>query len=345
MSFQTIKWDGKQITMPGIYSGIPLSQYHNPFICAGETPVPQGCQHSGRLKTYGPSISSSGLRQIFGENKSPKHFYDRWTGNPEYHVDPEEEEKKRHFVIGRAVHHLLLGERNFAKLFIAQPAEYISDTKHGELKPWHNGAGFCKAWNKARAEEGRSWLSPKEIEAIRQMSISVGNHPLVKEGALSGQIERSIFWQDKETGIWLKSRPDSIPTSSADFVDLKTTRSTHWGDMQRSMREFSYYRQAALTREACHIVLKMDWSSFTLIFVEKQRPWDTRDVRAHDDDLHRGSRANRAAIRIFARCMKQNRWPGPGEGNEGNEKLPLSPQARESMDAMLKQEGLADGVD
>lgn len=341
MSYQTIKWTGTQITQPGIYSNIPLELYHNPFICAGTTPLPAS-MHFGDLTTFGPSISSSGLREIFGEDKSPKHFYARWRGNPAFQPTPEEEEKKRHFVVGRAVHHLLLGERNFAKLFIMQPPEWPD--ANGELKPWRNSRDVCKAWNRARIAEGRSWLTPKEVESIRQMAISVGNHPLAG-GFLRGQIERSIFWQDEETGIWLKARPDSIPTDSHDCADLKTTYSTHWSRLQQSMRQFAYYRQAALVREAFRKVLKINISSFTLVFVEKAPPYNTRDVRPDEEDLDRGDRANRAAIRTFARCLKSGEWPGPGHGNEGNERLPLSPQAREAMDTKLRYEGLADGID
>lgn len=317
----TRAWDGVQITQPGIYSGIPLESYHAPNICIG------------------PSISSSGLREIFGENKSPKHFYAHWNGNPNRIEKPE----SRAFVIGRAVHHLMLGERFFAKLFCVQPDEWPDE--RGELKPWHNARTVCKAWNAARRKEGRAWLTPKEVESIKQMAISISNHPLVKQGALNGQIERSLFWIDKETGIWLKARPDAIPTDSGDYVDLKTTHSVHWSDLQRTMRDFAYYRQAGLVRAACRRVLDMEWHSFTLIFVEKGTPWCTRDVRCDDEDLHRGDRANRAALRIFAKCLKDNHWLGPGEGNEGNERLPLSPHGREAMDAKLKLEGLADNED
>lgn len=337
MKDKTIAWNGKQISRPGIYSGVPLALYHNPFICAGDTPLPEG-MHFGELRTFGPSISSSGLRDIFGEKKSPKHFYAQWPGNP-LHAPKAD---SRAFVIGRAVHHLMLGERNFAKLFCIQPTEYPND--HGVLKPWHNGAGYCKAWNAAREAEGRAWLSPADVENIKQMSRSISNHPLASS-FLTGQIERSIFWQDKETGIWLKARPDAVPTESADAADLKTTYSTHWTDLQRTMREFAYYRQAALVREAFRMVLDMELASFTLVFVEKVRPWDTRDVRPDQEDLHRGDRANRAAIRIFERCIKSGNWPGPGEGNEGNERLGLSPAGREAMDAKLKGEGLADNED
>lgn len=333
MKTASIPWDGTQITRPGIYSGLPLSLYHSPFICAGDWPIPQG-HDLGDVKTFHPSISSSGLRAIYGQDKSPKHFYAKWTGNPNYRPDPLDEEMKRHFVLGRATHHLFLGERNFAKLFKIQPHEYPDDK--GELKPWHNGAKFCKAWNRQCMAEGRSWLSRKEVEQIRQMAHSVSNHPLVQAGALNGQIERSIFWRDEETGIWLKSRPDSIPSDSADFVDLKNIYDIF--AVRKAIRQHAYYRQVALTRDACEQVLKVKWESFTLIFVEAKDPWHTQDVRCYEKDIKLGRDENRAAIRIFAKCMETGEWPGPGDNNIGNERVGLSDEAREAAKKRLKYE-------
>src|SRR5262249_6669221 len=153
-----------------------------------------------------------------------------------------------------------------------------------------------------------------------------------RHGILDGMIERSFFWRDKETGIWLKWRPDSVPTDAADFADIKTTTSVLWPDLCRTLRELAYYQQAALGRWACREILKMEMASFTYLFVEKETPWCTRDVRVEDQDLIRGERMNRACLRIFQRCLKEGHWPGPGEGNEGNERLGLSPTARESID-------------
>jgi hypothetical protein len=318
---KTIHWDGRQVSKPGVYSNVPLSCYHAWNICIG------------------PSISSSGLRSIYGENGSPKRFYSQWTGNPNRIIKPP----ARHFVTGRAVHSLILGDEPFAKIFCIHPDEWPD--QHGVLKPWQSNRTTCKKWLAERAKEGRIVLTPKEVESIKQMAISLGNHPLVRHGGLNGAVERSYFWRDKETGVWLKWRPDSTPLDSADFVDIKTTRSIHWAALQHSIDQFGYYRQVSLGHEACRILLEQDMESFTLLFVEKGDPWDNRDVRVHDDDIRTGARENRAAIRTFAKCIAEKRWPGPGEGREGTETLQLSPRARERKDERLRYEGLADGED
>lgn len=321
MKLREIKWDGKPISKPGMYAGIGIDLYHSQAICVG------------------PSISSSGLRALNPELGSPAHFYADWDGNPKR----ADQGVKRHFILGRALHHLVLGEPGFAKLFCVEEDEYPD--KKGELKPWHNGADYCKKWHAERKADGKIALTQKEVEQLKQMSISLGNHPLVRDGILNGLIERSFFWPDKETGIWLKWRPDAVPTDGADFSDLKTTLSVRMPDLSRTVNEFAYYQQAALGSWACEEILGAKMSSYSYIFVEKQDPWCTRDVRVDEQDMHRGRRMNRATLRIFAKCLKDKKWPGPGAGNEGNERVALSDRARESIDLRLKYEGLADGED
>jgi hypothetical protein len=316
MNIKSIKWDSRRISKPGVYHSIPLASYHQWDIC----------DHW--------SISSSGLRKIYGEETSPRHFYSEWDRNPQRVEKPT----PRHFVVGRALHHLTLGEPFFAKLFCLQPDE-IADPKTGQIHAWNGNRQICRDWTAARLKEGRQPLTPKEVHAIKNMCVSLGQHPLVQHGALNGAIERSIFWKDRETGIWLKARPDSIPTDSADFADLKTTRSVAWGPLTESIGKFGYYRQIALIRDACRLVIGMDMRSFTLIFIEKQPPWAVRDVRVSERDIEMGAKENRIALRIFAKCIKENRWPGPGEGNEGNELIKLSDRKHERFAERIRAEG------
>lgn len=334
MQGKTIEWDGKQITQPGMYAGIPLETYHSPEICADLDPTTK------RYKTAS-SVSSSMLRKINPDTGSPAHFYAKWTGNPNYQPDDDE---KRHFVIGRALHHLILGEKFFAKVFVQQPAEY-EDEKTGELKKWNGNAGVCKRWIDGMKKAGRSPLSMVEVNAIRNMAISLGNHPLVKNGIFNGLIERSLFWKDKETGIWLKWRPDAIPTDSADFGELKMTRDIRFAALVGTIRKLGYYQQASLGRVACKEVLGMEMGEFRLVFVENVAPWCTADFKIEDEDIARGMRMNRACLRTFARCLASGNWPGPHDSRHGDARIGLGGSAREQIDAALKHEGLADGQD
>src|SRR5262249_29876878 len=191
----------------------------------------------------------------------------------------------------------------------------------GELKKWTYQANYCKGWREEQLAQGLAILTSGDITAIRGMATSLGRHPIVKAGALNGMIERSIFWQDKETKLWVKSRPDSIPTNSGDFVDLKTTTSVLWKDLQAACFEFGYHQQGTLVRLAAREVLKIAHPTFTLICVEKVRPYCVRVVTLKDNDLDRGERQNRAGMDTIARCIKSGQWPGPGGDREDAENI------------------------
>ncbi len=296
-TIKTTPWDGKTITRPGLYSGISLELYHNAKICDG------------------PSVSSSGLRKLV--NESPAHFYAEWAGNP----NREEPEDKAHFVIGRAVHHLILGEPFFAKLFAIQPAEYIDD-KTGEAKKWTYTAKVCAAWRAERGREGKAILPGTDVVDIRGMAESLGRHPIIKAGALNGLIERSGFYKDKETGIWVKIRPDAIPTDSGDYTDLKTTQSVKWEELRRTIADRGYHQQLGLIRTGMRM-LGFPFSSASLIFVEKKNPWATRVVTLKENNLDLGERCNRAALDSMAQCLKKNHWPGPGGDREDAEQIEI----------------------
>lgn len=307
---KTIEWNGKRISKPGLYSQIPLGVYHSQAICDGL------------------SVSSSGLRRCF--SLSPAHFYATWSGNP----NRAEDEERTHHIVGRAAHHLFLGEAYFSKLFAVQPAEY-PDAKTGELKKWTYGANYCKAWRDEREAEGRAILTLSDVESIKGMAESLSKHPIITQGALNGMIERSIFHKDKDTGIWIKARPDAIPTSSVDFVDLKTTTSVLWRDLQDAIFRFGYHQQGALIRDAARKVLHIDRPTFTLVFVEKNKPHCVRIVTLKDNDLDRGEKQNRAALDTIARCIKSKHWPGPGGEREDAEHIELPEYAQKSIDDKL----------
>lgn len=309
---KSIKWDGQPIAQKGMYEGVPMGAYHGNLCVA-------------------PSVSSTGLRKLF--SRSPAVFYDTWYGNPNRDEDQDDKEA---FIIGRATHHLLLGQPYFAKEFVIQPDEY-TDAKTGEEKKWNANANVCKDWLAEQSRKGLTVLTGKMVESIKGMALSLGTHPLIRQGILNGLVERSVVWQDKATGIWLKARPDAIPTSSGDFADLKTTTSVEYRDLVLAMDKFHYHVQAALIRMACREVLGIPFSSFTLVFVEKKRPFCVRDVRVKDSDLDRGEQQIRMALDIMAGCLKSKSWPGPGAGREGSEFVELSEHARKRIDDRLER--------
>ena len=313
-----IQWSGNIITEPGIYKDVPLDLYHSSELFGGV-----------------PSISSSGLRSIFNPSApqpaSPAHYWAKSAYNPD-RADEDADEKKS-FVMGRALHHLVGAQRGFKELFVVRPVK-LPDIGERIAKPWQGNRTACKEWMKAQKEAGRSVLTPEDVEKLEGMAISLGKHPLV--ASLSGQIEHSYFWRDKETGIWLKWRPDSTPTDSADFVDLKGTQDVRWHKLMLAISQYGYHMQGALGRVACRELLGREMNSFSLFFIEWKEPWCTSFVPLLDKDLVLGERMNRAALRTFWQCWKDKSWPGPEESNA----IGITDRAREDAINQLHQMGL-----
>jgi hypothetical protein len=303
----SIRWDGKPITRPGVYSRLPLDEYHRGDICDG------------------PSVSSSTLRTVW--NFSPAHAWSHSPLNPQ-RVEEADVAARNWRNVGRAAHHLLTAEIGFADQFAVRP-----ETVGG--KKWHGNLTEAKDWLAARKREGKTVLTPADVGAIKGMAVSIGACSLVQAGALNGLIERSFFWKDTETGLWLKARPDAIPSDSGDFTDLKTTRSVQYLDLQKSIADYGYHQQAALVLEGA-LALGIEATSFSLIWVEKTPPYCVRVTTIKDDDLARGAQQNRIALRTFADCLASGVWPGPGDDRDDAEYVGLPDWSKKQIDDRLK---------
>ena len=301
---QSLKWDSKPISAPGVYCALPLDDYHRGDVCNG------------------PSVSSTSLRLFF--DKSPKHCWARSPLNPRR----VEEDDPDHFVLGRATHHLICGQIDFAETFVVRPERL-------EGEKWQGNRDACRKWLKARKREGKTVLTPAQVEQIKGMAVSLGEFPLIQAGALNGLIERSLIWKDKETGLWLKSRPDAIPSDSGDFSDLKTTQSVKYHELQNAFANYGYVQQAALTIEGAR-ALDIPAESFTLIWIETNGPYCCRAQTIKSEDIDRGMKMNRVAIRGFADCLASDVWPGPGDDRPDAEFIDLPDWKRKQIDDRLK---------
>ena len=279
--FDTMPAPAGLITDPGCYVDLDIDRYHGQC-------------------TAGPSISSSGLRTVFID--SPAHYWVTSALNPNRIDEPANEA----LILGRAAHHLLLGEEAFGRHFVVRPDEAPDG------RAWNGNNLSCKAWLEAQAKAGLTVLTPAQIEIIRGMRASLAAHHLVQGGILDGAVERSLLWKDEETGIWLKARPDVIPTAAGDFADLKTAARVAPEDLTRAVSDRRLDMQAALVKWGAKAVLGIDMTDFALVFVEKSPPHCVEirvirpdDIAAAEDDL-------RAALQLFARCLERGHWPGPG---------------------------------
>lgn len=266
-------FNGEVIAEPGVYKNLPMSVYHSDC-----------CD--------GPSISSSGLRELAPPDGCPVKFWDTSYLNP----DRAPQEEKDHFSLGKAVHTLLLGEDGFRDQFVIRPEEY-PDYKTKAAREWRDG----------QVKAGKSVLLPSALEQIEGMANRVANDQTFIDH-LRGDVERSVIYRDPKTGVWVKTRPDSIPADTV-IADLKTTSDASDRGCALAVRKFNYHMQLALAGTALKMTRGVEIRDHVLLFIEPKRPYayNIKPIDAGYIDI--GQRQNRAALDVFASCWEAGYWP------------------------------------
>lgn len=268
-----------KIDKPGLYE-VSAEDYHRTEICVG------------------PSISSSGLRAVLD---CPAKY---WFNSP---LNPERppESSAPHFTLGKAAHDLVLDGAAWPNRYHVLPEGF---TRAASKK----FASEIQAADEAEAA-GKILLKHDDHIAVMGMAEAIKRHPIHK--ALGrGKAEPTLVWQDTETGVWLRCRPDFLPTNNRAVPDYKTTTSARPEDFSRSVADYGYHQQAALYLDGIEAVFGPlpDGKSRQFYFIaqEKTPPYIVQPFALDQETVEWGRRLNRKAIRTFARCLESGRWPG-----------------------------------
>lgn len=249
------------------------------------TPKP-GIYERVPVKEY-HSWDCASSHRIGGLTRTPMHA--------RYEIDhPKQSED---FAFGEACHVCTLEHERFL-------AEYIK-------APRFSGEGSRKA--KAEFESANASkvvLASNEYERAMAMRDSVRRHVaasrLVQSGGL---VEVSGVWVDEQTGIPCKMRADLISDAFSAIVDLKTTRNASEESFHKDAATFGYHRQAAFYLDGLAILGK-PLKRFIFIAVEKEEPHAVSLYRLSERAIEKGRRENRTLLNQYAKCCKENAWPG-----------------------------------
>lgn len=308
---QIIEWDGTTIKQPGCYANIPLSVYHE-----DQSLLP------------GPSVSKSNLKAIAPPAGSPKAFWQTWAGNPKR----KQKASSKAMDFGKAVHALILGDEVFEDKFVVRPEKVEGESYNGLKTVW-------RRWYKAQEEAGLTVITLEQLEHIRDMSDDLKQHPLVLAGGLKGDVEVSMFARDPETGIWLKSRPDSAAAADGMYVDLKTAASLDPMFLEKQLEGAGYYIQAGMTKMVCDL-LDIPFVNFTLLYTQSEGYADSDFRVISDEDIGLGEDVIRYGLRLVRRCLDTGEWPGASLYCRENLPISMFPRTRDKIADALRQEGI-----
>ena len=259
-----------RIDRPGAYD-LPMAVYHGDPCIA-------------------PSIGSSGLRTLL--NECPALF---WHQN----INPEREPlDKDAWRIGRAAHTLLLQPEQFDAEFHVLSEDCNLRTNDG------------KAERDQAIEAGKTVIAYDRFLDIANMVDALRVHDIAGASFVNGEPERSLFWQDQETGVWLRCRPDWLPKALRHIPNYKTAASAKPAKFIRSAYDFGYHMGAAHYLDGIEAVTGHRPASYYFVVQEKTPPYLVTCLTLDPDAIEWGRIQNRKAIHIFADCLARDEWPG-----------------------------------
>jgi PDDEXK-like domain of unknown function (DUF3799) len=293
------------ITAPGAYSAaaVPIEAYHGAEICPG------------------PSISATGLKII--SQRSPLHYWWQSSLNP---ARPAQDEK-RHFAIGKACHDMLLLGSRWPDFYHITPD------------------GFSRAKTKAMAEDieaadaaiaaGKTVLNADDAETVRSMAASLLRNSFARAALTNGEAEVTLAWQDKETGVWCRARPDFLPHKRKIIPDLKTAADGRPDAFARAIGSFGYHIAAAHYMAGIEAIYGERPTNWLHVVIEKEAPYAVSLYELPAEDIEIGEDLRRRALRTFADCLTADRWPAYAADVTP---VGLAGWARKAHAAMLERE-------
>lgn len=204
-------------------------------------------------------------------------------------------------LFGRAVHaYILEGPEAFNSQFAVYPKSIDRRTKDGKQEY----SAFLVD------NKGKDIISEDDYGTITSMADSVIRHPFAVKLLCQGRSEQSVYWIDKETGIYCKCRPDRIPDGDHGvIVDLKTTADARPKQFLSSVMSYGYDRQAGMYLEGLNAVSSMKVDAFVFIAVEKTAPYMVACYTLSDQFLEYGKIKFHNMLHLEQMCRENDEWP------------------------------------
>lgn len=168
-----------------------------------------------------------------------------------------------------------------------------------------------KEWQRLEEQAaGRLILKPAEWDQLQAMRDSVHAHPSARELLRQGQAEVSVFWQDEETTLLCRARPDYLRLDQDAIIDLKTSTNASVRAFARDGGQYRYFVQDAYYRDGVLKASGLTISTFCFLVVEKDPPYAVGLYELTANAVARGRAVYQQGLRQYAYCQQYDQWHG-----------------------------------
>lgn len=262
-----------------------------------------------------PYMSASRLHAFA---KSPAHYRAA--------VDAPMREETDALARGTALHLAILEPALFeTRYVVAEPCEQLlgkSSKRAGQpcgspgLFRLRDGLGWaCGVHVKGLGSEietgdGAEVISVENRLAVLGMAASIARHERARslfEGA--GEFEATVIFEDPETGVMIRTRPDRLVRRAGMNAELKTTRNAAQWAFERDAESRGYWLKLALYRRALRAI-GWPYELTAVLAVESMPPFDPVPYLIDEKDLDGADREITRLLHRFKDCERDNYWPG-----------------------------------
>lgn len=180
------------------------------------------------------------------------------------------------------------------------------------------GDGRTKAIRQAREDLAHRFpeaeiLNPEDFDAAIAIRDAIQAHPRARtlfEG--HGEFEVTGIFEDPDTGILCKFRPDRLVARAQMVIDLKTAADASERAFVRSAVTLGYHRKLAFYRRGLRA---LDWTctASAICAVESAPPHVVACYLMDEDQLLRAEADVARSLEHFRYCSTSDTWPGYGD--------------------------------
>jgi exodeoxyribonuclease VIII len=267
----------------------------------------------GETETYASirGVNWSSLKYI---SVSPRMYRYR-LANPE--------PRKKSYVIGGAIHCMVLEPETFADRYVVLDAATIREhapprsskegkalvAEHPEFATSAMTSEEYQAACVALAFPGREAISDKQYDTCVAASSAVMEHRVARDLLRAGIAEESVTWTDPDTGLLCKGRLDYLRPDL--IIDLKSSRDPSPAKFERDTVNYGYASQVAFYHDGAMAAKRCTGASLPhIIAVRAKDDFDVACFRLTREAYETGRAIYRSLLQRLAECTAADYWPG-----------------------------------
>jgi len=217
--------------------------------------------------------------------KSPMYFY---LKNIQKTIEPT---KSKQTNLGSLVHTLCLEKDKFEQEY------FIKKKLDGRTKEGKEQSEVIKEME----NKGLIIVDQDELDKAMLISSNVMVHPMFKKLTQDALFECCVFWEDEETKIFCKAKPDIFNPKLRIVCDLKTI--SNISSFQYSIEEYGYHIQAAMQIDSIRNI-----DCYVFFVVQTEEPFNAYVYEMDSETIEKGREEYKTTLKALKKCFESDLW-------------------------------------